>query len=315
MMTMERFKNILVGVDLSEADRFVSDRLAAPSMAAVHRAMWLAKANSARVCFMYALDSSTMQPTGDQQQIPEASQDRKTVVNHAQEVLSKLVDDARRQGVTAEHQVAVGKSWVELIRQVLRNNHDLLIAGTRRFGAFRSMLFGSTGIKLLRQCPCPVWITEPEPERLSSILVAHDLEPVGDLAMELGCSMAQRHDAQLHVFHALRFPEMDSMFPSRVSSEDVVQFWANAEQHIAGQLNDFQLSKAAEVHIEFGLAYAQILQLVERHKVELLVMGTVARTGVTGLITGNTAERLLPHIPCSVLAVKPKGFKSPVTLE
>ena len=55
---MERFKNILVGVDLSEADRFVSDKLGDPSEAAVQRALWLAKANSARVhCRMTAHQS------------------------------------------------------------------------------------------------------------------------------------------------------------------------------------------------------------------------------------------------------------------
>ena len=68
---MERFKNILVGVDLSEADRFVSDKLAAPSEAAVHRALWLAKANSARVHFMYAVDSSTIQLPANEQELPE----------------------------------------------------------------------------------------------------------------------------------------------------------------------------------------------------------------------------------------------------
>ena len=47
---------------------------------------------------------------------------------------------------------------------------------------------------------------------------------------------------------------------------------------------------------------------------DLLVMGTIARTGIAGFIVGNTAERLLPRIPCSVLAIKPEGFVSPVTL-
>jgi nucleotide-binding universal stress UspA family protein len=43
-------------------------------------------------------------------------------------------------------------------------------------------------------------------------------------------------------------------------------------------------------------------------------MGTIARAGIPGVITGNTAERLLPSIPCSMLAVKPADFVSPVRL-
>lgn len=311
---MERFKNILVGVDLSEPDRLVSDKPTAPSEEAIHRAIWLAKANSASVRFVYALDSSTLQPSGDAHQIAETSQGPKTVKDHAKQMLTKIVQDAKQQGIVAESEVVVGKSWVELIRQALRNKHDLVIAGTRRFGAFRSIIFGSTGIKLLRKCPCPVWITLPRPDHIASILVAHDLKAVGDMAMELGCSMAQRHNSQLHIFHAILFPEMDDMFPSRVSAKDVARYRTDAEQHFNRQLAGFQLSSAARVHLECGLPYSLILNYIERHNIELLVMGTVARTGIAGLITGNTAELLLPHVPCSILAVKPKGFQSPVTL-
>jgi nucleotide-binding universal stress UspA family protein len=44
-------------------------------------------------------------------------------------------------------------------------------------------------------------------------------------------------------------------------------------------------------------------------------MGTVARTGVMGLIMGNTAERVLQKLRCSVLALKPAGFQCPVKLK
>jgi nucleotide-binding universal stress UspA family protein len=44
-------------------------------------------------------------------------------------------------------------------------------------------------------------------------------------------------------------------------------------------------------------------------------MGTVARTGIPGLIIGNTAEAILDQITCSVLAAKPPGFVTPVTLD
>jgi nucleotide-binding universal stress UspA family protein len=43
-------------------------------------------------------------------------------------------------------------------------------------------------------------------------------------------------------------------------------------------------------------------------------MGTVCRAGVPGLFIGNTAEKVLRHVSCSVLTVKPEGFVSPVTV-
>lgn len=52
--------------------------------------------------------------------------------------------------------------------------------------------------------------------------------------------------------------------------------------------------------------------LARELKADLVVMGTLARTGIAGFIIGNTAESILDHIGCSVLAVKPDGFVSPV---
>lgn len=46
---------------------------------------------------------------------------------------------------------------------------------------------------------------------------------------------------------------------------------------------------------------------------DLVVMGTVGRTGIPGLLIGNTAEVILNNLECSVLAVKPEGFITPVT--
>lgn len=54
---------------------------------------------------------------------------------------------------------------------------------------------------------------------------------------------------------------------------------------------------------------------MQRFKDILVVMGTAARTGIPGFIMGNTAETILNRPDCSVLAVKPPGFVTPVTVE
>jgi len=58
-----------------------------------------------------------------------------------------------------------------------------------------------------------------------------------------------------------------------------------------------------------------ICEFVVADDVDLIVMGTVARSGIAGLLFGNTAERILHTVPCSVLAVKPEGFESPIGLD
>ena len=70
-----------------------------------------------------------------------------------------------------------------------------------------------------------------------------------------------------------------------------------------------------EVHFVKGAADEVIPRLAREKKADLIVMGTVVRTGIPGLIIGNTAESILNNIGCSVLVVKPPGFITPVHLD
>jgi universal stress protein E len=315
---MKRFRNILVGVDLSLADRLVADELAPPSAEAVACALWLAKINaaeSAKIRFFSTLDVSPR----TQHVIERRTGNEPNLLDRAAGALQKLVDRARAEGVEADSEVVFGNSWLQIIRCVLREGHDLVVAGTRHMGRAECFLLGSTGIKLLRKCPCPVWIAQPQAEsKIAEILVAHDLRPVGDLAMELGCWLAQHHDAQLHVLHSVEYPQLDfldNLLPESAFSEEETQYRETAEQHIAAQLATFELSRPAHVQIVSEPPDVAILNYLEQHSIQLLVMGTIGRAGIAGMFTGNTTERMLPRIGCSVLAVKPEGFESPVLLE
>jgi nucleotide-binding universal stress UspA family protein len=68
-------------------------------------------------------------------------------------------------------------------------------------------------------------------------------------------------------------------------------------------------------HLIQGSAKQVIPQTAVSVEADLVVMGTLARAGVSGFFIGNTAETILEQLRCSVLAIKPPGFISPVTLE
>ena len=115
--------------------------------------------------------------------------------------------------------------------------------------------------------------------------------------------------------HAAEFPEFDYMFPASISAERKQAYRDETEQHIETQLVAANLPLPAKMHFVIEPPDIAIMNCIEQHDIDLLVMGTVGRAGISGFITGNTAERLLPRIPCSLLAVKPPGFKSPVSLD
>jgi nucleotide-binding universal stress UspA family protein len=95
--------------------------------------------------------------------------------------------------------------------------------------------------------------------------------------------------------------------------EDVRQRTAADLQQLKQSFGD-RLFRVQAVHRR-GEPEAVIPQFVVDEGIDLVVMGTVARRGIPGLLIGNTAERILRKLPCSVLAVKPDGFVSPVSLD
>ncbi len=70
-----------------------------------------------------------------------------------------------------------------------------------------------------------------------------------------------------------------------------------------------------QTHLLQGSPRSKIPVFASEIKADLVVMGTVARTGLPGFFMGNTAETILNQLNCSVLAIKPPGFETPVTLE
>ena len=79
-----------------------------------------------------------------------------------------------------------------------------------------------------------------------------------------------------------------------------------------------KLLKKAEIKANYKIHHLKgepddkIPLFIEKNKIDLLIMGTVARTGISGFIIGNTAEGLLQNISCSMFALKPQGFISPI---
>ena len=68
------------------------------------------------------------------------------------------------------------------------------------------------------------------------------------------------------------------------------------------------------IHLLQGETSTVIDTAIDELEADVLVMGTLARAGVPGLLIGNKAEKILSQISCTVMAVKPDGFLSPVKL-
>ena len=309
---MKRFKNILVVPATASAD----DR-------ALERAVRLAQSNAARLTVALCVEEATDGEWGVELQ--------RGIVAGLQQRLDQIVEPGRDQGLLIETRVLVGRPFLELIKQVLRDRHDLVMKTAQGTSRAKLLLFGSTDMHLMRKCPCAVWMIGPErSERTGGVLAAVDPESTDDekqalntTIMQLATSLAILEEVEFHVVHAWDLPYEGTLRHSPflwVSGTDADRHVAEmASRHEKG-LDDLvagfeKVAPDMNVHLVKGVPWEAIPALAEESGIEVIVMGTVCRTGLPGLIMGNTAEELLNRVGCSVLAIKPKGFVSPVTLE
>lgn len=315
---MRRFGKILVGVDLHQGDRFAASNLSAASRQAIQTGLWLAGATQGELTYFSALELS---PQGEHAVEIDREQMIRTVEDAAREVLAGLVTEAQAAGVAAQSKLSIGKGWYELTREVIRGAYDLLIAGTRHQGDASRLLFGSTATKLIRKCPCPVWITKPgEFHDPMNLLVASDLTDVGEQALHLAVSLGQLFGARIHLLHAVESHFEQMMKMTGLPEEECRRYrdreYERAETALNEQLSrtDYRtVTPGVRTFVIEGPAEEAILQAVREHEIDLVILGTSGRGGLPGMLLGNTAERLLPELPCSLLALKPLGFVSPVT--
>ena len=317
---MKQFHNILVGVDLFHADPLGSTHFRPAADDAIERAIWLAERQKARLTFFSAVD------------IPQSGQylledDRRRVVYHTQktgeQVMDQLVRRARDRGITAVGRVEQGRAWVEILRQVLRDCHDLLIVGAADQHVAWRFVLSNTATRLLHNCPCPVWVTRPQLKTDGlRVLVASDLSAVSIEALQIGLALGSLADGRVDLLHVIDDP-LASVWSTGLAETSSRRYVENvrvdAQRVLAEQLARTGDPAAVEVdvHVVKGsrLPDIAILDFIDKHRVDLLVIATIARGGAPGVLVGNTAERLLPCLRCSLLAVKPNDFQCPVTLE
>jgi nucleotide-binding universal stress UspA family protein len=322
---VKRFSNILLVVD---------DRT--DCSAALKRAATLARNNHARLTVCANIDAIPNELR--MRVITVTSREVLDVaVTKTQEWLNATVDPVAVDGVSINTKVLVGKPFIEIIRQVLREGHDLIIKCADSGSGLREMLFSSTDKHLMRKCPCPVWIIKPtERQSYMRILAAVDQdpeEPAKDVLnrqiLEMCSSMALAEYSEAHVVHAWEvFGE--GLLTSYKWDFSEAEFEAMLEEEAAGRRrwledlvtsygrrSDMDGASAPEFHLHVvkGPAHYVVPELASDLEVDLVVMGTVARTGIDGFFMGNTAESILGELDCSVLTMKPPGFTSPVTLE
>ncbi len=300
---MKRFKDILVIYDGSVG-----------AEDALNQVMMLARANKAKLTVV---------------DLAEEGRYSFNSIKERERRLQRLVPAIRADSVDdVGAKVLVGTPFLEVIKQVLREEHDLVVAGAEGGSVVKSVFFGSTVTHLIRKCPCPVWIVKPgQSVPYGRILAAVDSKPddptgngLNIKIMDLATSLARMTGAGLDIVHVWEVTggDRDTLSTEAPAATHESILATHKDRHrdaLSTLLQPYPLAEVDhEILLPRGRPQQKLVELVQTRDIELMVMGTVGKTGIPGLLIGNAAETVLEAVQCGVLAIKPDGFMTPVTL-
>lgn len=310
---MKRFKKILYILDEVSLDRQGSaDKVAE-----------LARLNDARVTVLIAeeikfFDDLSNKITGRYEELRQAA------LAHHRERLDGFLAHERWQDIHVIPDYSESDDFIAIIRKVIRETYDLVIKESTLEQGIDQL-----SMRLVRKCPCPVWVMKYDSSDFKRILAAVDIgedyaetEALNKKIVELTHSLAQREGGEAHYLHTWRL-EYEVMLRGprfKVSPEEIFEMkkelFNERQTKLGALLRDNHIThEERQVHLREGVSSEVIQLAINELDIDVVVMGSVGRSGIPGLLIGNKAEKLLNSINCTVLTVKPDGFKTPVTLD
>jgi universal stress protein E len=302
---MQTFTSILVDIDAT-----------ATAQPALDRAAHIARKCSAPLRIVDAMSA----PAEARRNLRADLEDELMVRRRQQ--LARIAYTVRDMRVDTD--ILSGPPADALIDDVLRFGHDLLVrAHTRDLIARGPKPVGAVDSELFRRCPCPVWALGPGavPQRPRTVCAVNATaeDPLkrrlNTKVVKLGLLLTRLQEGSLVLLHAWR-PFGEALLYSHSTDEHFSAYLDDARRQSKQGLAHFAESfgnRLAGVRLELrrGDVEDVLAEFVLSEGIDLVVVGTVGRTGITRRLVGNTAERVLQRVPCSVLAVKPDEFLSP----
>ena len=313
---MDMYQNILVVIDPTTEDQ-----------KALKRAIELAsRINTAHPeqqinitaffsIFDFSYEMTTILSSGERDSM------RQMVIKEKQLWLDDVISATNSQIDITSKVVWHNRPFEAIISQVIDHNHDLVMKGTHQHDKFKSVIFTPTDWHILRKCPCPVLLVkEHEWPQQGNILAALNVGSdetehlsLNNTITKQAKNIAQLITANVHLVNsypgtpvniAIEIPEFDA-------SEYNNAMQAHHKEAMNKHANSFDIP-LTNTHVEEGLPETVIEQVALEIDAELVILGTVGRTGISAALIGNTAEHVIDQLNCDVLALKPDGYVSPL---
>ena len=187
---------------------------------------------------------------------------------------------------------------------------SLLVIGTTGMSGLAHLLLGSTAERVVQHAPCPVLSVhagDAEAVRpIRSILLPTDFSrdalSAAPIAVDvLGCSPDRL--TLLHAFHLpVEYTAYGAIPTGLAFEEDVGGVAEQRLEEVATELTRDGLT--VDSVAREGYPPEVIVEVAREIDADVIAMGTHGRSGLTHLLLGSNAERVVQHASCPVLTVR-----------
>ena len=211
----------------------------------------------------------------------------------------------------------------EIMAHAQAERVDLIVMRSRR-RPHRAALLGSTAESISRTAPCPVlvlhndgreFVNDDLEVNLKRVLVAYDFSDFSELALNYGLSIAQEHQAEVHLLHVL---------PARsINDPEIAWYPVKGESTYHTAARRLQKAVPPEVHlwcnvvtgVSEGHPYREILDYAEKNEIDLISVGAHGAGFGMRALCGSNVDRVLRQARCPVLVARPLKPRMLVSLE
>ena len=158
--------------------------------------------------------------------------------------------------------------------------------------------------------------TEEDDLAYKRILVPIDFSEHSKKTVSYATRFASRYNATVQLLHVFEIPDYAATpYGRREQTCNQIKSQVDAAEQDARQnLTAFEnqllnVGVKVEAYLRVGYPFDEIVQMANRFDVDLIIIGSHGYTGITRLLVGSTAERVVARAPCPVLVVKERPLK------
>ena len=306
---MNTIKKILAVIDPSKEEQI-----------ALNRSFELARKSGGQItAFLSIYDFSYEMTTMLSREERDAMRD--AVINDRKEWIASLIDKQDANINVDTLVVWHNRPFESIVETVLDQEYDIVIKGTHQHDTLKSVIFTPTDWHLIRKCPVPLLLVKDhEWPAGGQILAAVNASSEEETHQTLNHTilhdagfLAELIEGNLNLVNA--YPGTPVNIAIEIPEFDAGQYTQSVKEHhvkATHKLAEKYQIPTSQCHIKEGLPEDVLPQVANQLDAELVVMGTVGRTGISAALIGNTAEHVIDSLNCDVLALKPDGYKSPL---